>query len=512
MAVTQEKGPICQECGQPVGNSRFCPHCGAKLQTETPVEGVLPQKEKHTEKKTPWKRMSPQKRVLVVVLSILLVVGGTVGVPTITHVIRDIAQSREDARREQERKVLEEAQQQEEERRQAKIDTVREELAQRWNAYAKQDQSGPTHGLQITAAETTDRIDFGEGWITPPYIDTEESRISVGYYDNELISENNLSALVSIFARTEDSQQAIDELRAYCRDKEAGGKPPFGADHVEISINTSGVWTVSELTLSNPYDDYLEEVEQAKNKSNNVSDSVVIACAQTEVGRILKSSATVQWGTAIVLDKDDFGRYLVYVPLEAQNSYGGYKKYYFMVIVSDVEEDGHYKSYSYSSRLEIPNFLNASIPSTVTNYQNGEVAKIVEDFQANNDWNAPPPYTYDGPTVAPGSSSTQTASASEPDNSLALTYLDGWSWEANNGDGTSATLLEILAYYFPDSGYTVSESEELGTVTIEASDPGLAIVFSSDGSAPIIPSYSAVSQEEFSALCEDYMDVLRANH
>lgn len=120
---------------------------------------------------------------------------------------------------------------------------------------------------------------------------------------------------------------------------------------------------------------------------SGVSDSMIIACAKNEIGNILKSFSTAHWGTAQILDEDDFGRYLVYVPLEAQNSFGAYGKLYYMVIVSDVQEDGHYMASTYYSRLEIANYMNTDVPTIVTDYQNGEVAQLVEDFLENNNWN-----------------------------------------------------------------------------------------------------------------------------
>ena len=129
---------------------------------------------------------------------------------------------------------------------------------------------------------------------------------------------------------------------------------------------------------------------QVADKTNNnekiVSNETIISCARTEVGRILKSAATAYWGTAEILDKDNYGRYLVYVPVEAQNGFGAYGKLYYLVIVKDVTADGEYRALTYGSRLEVPNFVGATIPSTVTNYKNGEIVKIVEDFLEDNNW------------------------------------------------------------------------------------------------------------------------------
>jgi hypothetical protein len=119
------------------------------------------------------------------------------------------------------------------------------------------------------------------------------------------------------------------------------------------------------------------------------SNDIVIACAKTEVDKILKSSSTARWGAGEIVDKDSYGRYLVYLPLEAQNGFGGYNKLYYMVIVKDVTVDGHYKALTYNSRLELPNLTGSTIPSVVTQYKNGETVKILQDFLDVNKWGQP---------------------------------------------------------------------------------------------------------------------------
>lgn len=129
-----------------------------------------------------------------------------------------------------------------------------------------------------------------------------------------------------------------------------------------------------------------EVADKTNNNEKIVSNETIIDCARTEVSRILKSSSTAYWGNAEILDKDNYGRYLVYVPLEAQNGFGAYSKLYYMVIVKDVTAEGRYKALTYNSRLEVPNFMNSTVPSTITDYKNGETVKIVQDFLDTNSW------------------------------------------------------------------------------------------------------------------------------
>ena len=76
---------------------------------------------------------------------------------------------------------------------------------------------------------------------------------------------------------------------------------------------------------------------------NTVSDSTIISCAKSAVSDTLKSSSTARWGTSRIIEHDNYGRYLVFVTLEATNSFGAYSKLSMLVIVYDVTSDGHYK-------------------------------------------------------------------------------------------------------------------------------------------------------------------------
>lgn len=113
--------------------------------------------------------------------------------------------------------------------------------------------------------------------------------------------------------------------------------------------------------------------------SKGPSDKVIIQCAQSEVSKLLKSSSTARWGTAKILDKDNYNRYLVYVPLEATNSFGAYSKSEFMVIIRDVTPSGEYYA-NYFSTQEVTGFA-----SSVNNYQSDDWSGIKE----KNHWNEP---------------------------------------------------------------------------------------------------------------------------
>lgn len=152
-----------------------------------------------------------------------------------------------------------------------------------------------------------------------------------------------------------------------------------------------GIYLYNSSSRSNdvPNDHFTSNQNNIEEK-DVVSNNTIIACAKTEVSKLLRSSSTASWGTAEVIDKDSYGRYLVYVPLEAQNGFGGYEKLYYLVVVRDVTSDGYYKAMSYyQSVLDIPNYMGQTIPSTITEYKNGERSKLISDFLEKNKWEEP---------------------------------------------------------------------------------------------------------------------------
>lgn len=57
MAVTGENAAVCQKCGKSVGDSNFCPHCGAKVE-KIEIEGV----ERPSAKFEPGTRERPYRK------------------------------------------------------------------------------------------------------------------------------------------------------------------------------------------------------------------------------------------------------------------------------------------------------------------------------------------------------------------------------------------------------------------------------------------------------------------
>lgn len=118
------------------------------------------------------------------------------------------------------------------------------------------------------------------------------------------------------------------------------------------------------LIFANPF--------SGKSFGGNSMDDVVISCAKTLISQQLKSPSSAIWDDAKIIDKDSYGKYLVYLKVEATNSFGGYITNEYLVVVADVKKDGHF---NYNT-----NFAVQSVDSSTYNL-------VVDVIKELNSWN-----------------------------------------------------------------------------------------------------------------------------
>lgn len=162
--------------------------------------------------------------------------------------------------------------------------------------------------------------------------------------------------------------------------------------HIELEINSTG--NSSEIIASQ----WPEKGKVKINDSISVStkeyqimaakpsDFTVVNAAKTLISSNLKSSSTARWGTNCqVLDEDEYGRYLVYISVEAQNGFGAYIKSAYMVVLQTVDKGGDftYKPFSY--------YIESSVVSNLVNpiedYKEGYINEPLQNLLNNANWN-----------------------------------------------------------------------------------------------------------------------------
>lgn len=134
-------------------------------------------------------------------------------------------------------------------------------------------------------------------------------------------------------------------------------------DKKEVCPEISGVFETKHL-------------EDTKSITENMEyDNIVIQCAQTLVYETLKAPATAQWGDAEIIDKDEYGRYLIEVVVDSENGFGALMRSHVIVVLQSVQEDGsfHYNEFYAYDDYE-------------AEY---ERETVIETLKSMNDWNEP---------------------------------------------------------------------------------------------------------------------------
>lgn len=73
--------------------------------------------------------------------------------------------------------------------------------------------------------------------------------------------------------------------------------------------------------------------------SGGASDEDYISCAQTVINQQLKSPSTASYSNAKVVEKDDYGRVLVTMCVDAQNAFGAYIRNYYAIVIENYDPD-----------------------------------------------------------------------------------------------------------------------------------------------------------------------------
>lgn len=78
----------------------------------------------------------------------------------------------------------------------------------------------------------------------------------------------------------------------------------------------------------------------AKGCMGGPNNSTVISCAESLISQQLKAPSTASYSNAKIIDHDNYGRYLVYAEVNAQNSFGAYLHSSYVVLLWNVKKNG----------------------------------------------------------------------------------------------------------------------------------------------------------------------------
>ncbi len=147
--------------------------------------------------------------------------------------------------------------------------------------------------------------------------------------------------------------------------------------------------TIEIWGMSQKWKDEQQERKEKGYKYCPASTDTIIGCAQTLISNQLKAPSTAIWGKSEKVDEDNYGRCLVYISVEAQNSFGGLVKSDYLVILQDVSTNGKFTYLPYVSIYTIETFVSSPY-SYIEDYKNGNIYPVVQTFLDNNNWNVRP--------------------------------------------------------------------------------------------------------------------------
>ena len=88
-----------------------------------------------------------------------------------------------------------------------------------------------------------------------------------------------------------------------------------------------------------------------------VKDADYIDCAKSVASNYLKAPSTATYSDCEVVEKDDYGRALVFLTVESQNSFGAYVRTYFAVVIESYDKST--EEYTYS-RFSVQHWTDSS--------------------------------------------------------------------------------------------------------------------------------------------------------
>jgi ankyrin repeat protein len=88
------------------------------------------------------------------------------------------------------------------------------------------------------------------------------------------------------------------------------------------------------------------------NNVQKVDEETVIGCAQTLISENLKSPGSARWVKSEVIAEDKYGRYLVDIVVDSQNSFGALLRDNFFVVLQSVSKDGKFTYLTFSPFIE----------------------------------------------------------------------------------------------------------------------------------------------------------------
>lgn len=251
------------------------------------------------------------------------------------------------------------------------------QFVENWNAEAALNHTGITNGIKLGNKKkmfmkaTRKDIDLENG--TEVILIREGRDLSLFEYKSESLEINQieklLTELIGILPAEISQDQimaAVDEFNHSCEGKRITGiegfklefSPARDKDSVAFTTTCSYIYRNGMMdsenitgldfgiTMEDNFNQYNELYSEAKTKNNNryyksfADDEEYIDVAITIVSNHLKSPSSADYVDAKVKEKDAYGRAVVFLSVDAQNSFGAMIRTHFCIVIRGINSDG----------------------------------------------------------------------------------------------------------------------------------------------------------------------------
>jgi len=335
---------FCSQCGKELDeDARFCPGCGIEQDegTENPPASVLDESPTIPQPKSP-KKVFGKKPILLFSAGLAAIIGLTVIIIAIASMVDNYSYVRVN------------------------------DFVKSWNVAATQQSDGLTRGVKIQAndmASSNSFVELGDGTtISFKTSDKNKNIKEVTYLAPNIATDETASELLKILSKNISDTQIAQGVAGYHEaskdliQEEVTGfsitfsstnkkndirfsvKPvyPYAANLQKGVGSTGLVFDMTVEDFCDAYNKWSEDKLGGGTFKRNASNDEYISSAKSAVCDILKAPTTASWGAATVEEKDEYGRAIVTLTVDAQNGFGAMIREHYVVCIQGVTPEGKY--------------------------------------------------------------------------------------------------------------------------------------------------------------------------
>lgn len=236
------------------------------------------------------------------------------------------------------------------------VDMDADSFVSNWNSYAQQ-TNNITNGKQIKCNLGKNEYDLGNGCSLQYYISKQgiKKEISDIEYSNPKLSETDIKASIKAFSDMieesgEKDESSIDEIIESLIPSGVKGIKCLSDGYIQMDYEYDYSFVQSDVTgvaFDKSFPDLVKNINEKLNDALSSKNKYIIKptdedclnCAKSILYDNLKSPSTASIAYSEVADKDLYGRFVVLMTVDAENSFGAMIRQNFCIVIQGVKSD-----------------------------------------------------------------------------------------------------------------------------------------------------------------------------